>query len=53
MTRVVPLVRDVPVRATDRHAPDVSRLHELAARHKLRSSAGRLIQALDRRDRES
>lgn len=46
MRRIVPLVRDVELSATEPAAADEARLDELARRHNLGGSARRLMQAL-------
>jgi 5'-3' exonuclease len=52
--RVVPLVRDVAMRATEVHRPDEAALEALAKRYNLESPTARLLDALRRtRDRGS
>ena len=48
MKTVVTLPRDVPIKATNSHAPDEERVRELVEEHGLGSSGTRLIRALDR-----
>ena len=46
METVVELVYDAEIAATDAHEPDEERLKELGEEHNLRSSVGRLLQAI-------
>ena len=46
METVVELVYDADIAATDAHEPDEERLKELGDEHNLRSSVGRLLQAI-------